>query len=174
MQVHEWHSPKVPATLLDCLTSRFQAAQPGHVWSREMLASVGGFDESFRYLFDINLYASLLARGERCIPLDRPVAGYRFHPSSKTVAEGGLFEAEWDRIRDRFVPTLPFHERIVARHRLAMRRSATRYTQAAREQAAGHRAEAWATFASAFALYPPSLLGRSGLGCVRRLFLGGA
>jgi len=173
MQVHEWHSPKVPATLLDCLTSRFQAAQPGHVWSREMLASVGGFDESFRYLFDINLYASLLARGERCIPLDRPVAGYRFHPSSKTVAEGGLFEAEWDRIRDRFVPTLPFHERIVARHRLAMRRSATRYTQAAREQAAGHRAEAWATFASAFALYPPSLLGRSGLGCVRRLFLGG-
>ena len=174
MQVHEWHSPKVPATLLDCLTSRFQAAQPGHVWSREMLASVGGFDESFRYLFDINLYASLLARGERCIPLDRPVAGYRFHPSSKTVAEGGLFEAEWDRIRDRFVPTLPFHERIVARHRLAMRRSATRYTQAAREQAAGHRAEAWTTFASAFALYPPSLLGRSGLGCVRRLFLGGA
>ena len=174
MQVHEWHSPKVPATLLDCLTSRFQAAQPGHVWSREMLASVGGFDESFRYLFDINLYASLLARGERCIPLDRPVAGYRFHPSSKTVAEGGLFEAEWDRIRDRFVPTLPFHERIVARHRLAMRRSATRYTQAARDQSAWHRAEAWSTFASAFALYPPSLLGRSGLGCVRRLFLGGA
>ena len=174
MQVHEWHRPKVPATLLDCLTSRFQAAQPGHVWSREMLASVGGFDESFRYLFDINLYASLLARGERCVPLDRPLAGYRFHASSKTVSEGSLFEAEWDRIRDRFVPTLPLHQRIVARHRLAMRRSGARYTQAAREQAAGRRGEARATFTSAFSSYPPSLLSRSGLGCVRRLFLGGA
>ena len=174
MQVHEWHRPKVPETLLDCLTSRFQAAQPGHVWSREMLASVSGFDESFRYLFDINLYASLLAKGERCVPLDRPLAGYRFHASSKTVAEGSLFEAEWDRIRDRFVPTLPLHQRIIARHRLAMRRSGTRYTEAAGEQAAGRGAEARAMFASAFALYPPSLLSRSGLGCVRRLFFGGA
>ena len=174
MRVHEWHRPKVPATLLDCLTSRFQAAQPGHVWSREMLESVGGFDESFRYLFDINLYASLLARGERCVPLDRPLAGYRFHASSKTVSEGSLFEGEWDRIRDRFVPTLPLRQRIVARHRLAMRRSGARYTQAAREQAAGRRADARATFTSALRSYPPSLLSRSGLGCVRRLFLGGA
>ena len=174
MQVHEWHRPKVPETLLDCLTSRFQAAQPGHVWSREMLAAAGGFDESFRYLFDINLYATLLARGERCTPLDRPLAGYRFHASSKTVAEGGLFEAEWDRIRDHFLPTLPLGQRIVARHRLAMRRSGTRYTQAAREAAAGDRAAARATFAAALAQYPPSLVSRSGLGCVRRLFLGGA
>lgn len=174
MPVHEWHRPTVPATLLDCVTSRFQAAQPGHVWSREMLASVGGFDESFRYLFDINLYASLLARGERCVPLDRPLAGYRFHASSKTVAEGGLFEAEWDRIRDRYVPTLPLGQRVVARHRLAMRRSGTRYTHAAREQAAGHGAAARALFASGIAHYPPSLLSRSGLGCVRRLFFGGA
>ncbi|MFI5231334.1 MAG: glycosyltransferase family 2 protein [Gemmatimonadales bacterium] len=174
MQVHEWHRPKVPETLLDCLTSRFQAAQPGHVWSREMLASVGGFDESFRYLFDINLYASLLAHGEHCVPLDRPLAGYRFHASSKTVAEGSLFEVEWDRIRDRFVPALPLRQRIIARHRLAMRRSGTRYTQAAGEQAAGRGAEARAMFASAVALYPPSLFGRSGLGCARRLFFGGA
>ncbi len=138
MQVHEWHLPEVPTTLLDCVTSRFQAAQPGHVWSREMLAAVGGFDESFRFLFDINLYATLLARGEKCLPLHRPLAGYRFHPASKTVAEGDRFEAEWDRIRDHFVPTLPLHQRLVARHRLAMRRSGSRYTQAARERADGH------------------------------------
>jgi glycosyltransferase involved in cell wall biosynthesis len=173
MQVHEWHRPTVPTTLLDCVTSRFQAAQPGHVWSRDMLASVGGFDESFRYLFDINLYASLLARGERCIPLDRPLAAYRFHPASKTVAEGGLFEAEWDRIREHFVPKLPAPQRLVARHRISLLKSGARYTQAAREQAAGHRTEARAMFASAVRLYPPSLLSRSGLGCARRLFLGG-
>jgi glycosyltransferase involved in cell wall biosynthesis len=174
MQAHDWYSPQVPTTLLDCVTSRFQAAQPGHVWSRDMVASVGGFDESFRYLFDINLYASLLARGERCVSLDRPLAAYRFHPSSKTVAEGGLFEAEWDRIRAHFVPQLPAHQRVVARHRIALLKSGARYTRAAREQAEGHGAAARALFASALASYPPSLFTRSGLGCVRRLFLGGA
>lgn len=173
MHVHEWHSANVPTTLLDCVTSRFQAAQPGHVWSREMLAAVGGFDESFRYLFDINLYASLLAKGEHCVPLDRPLAAYRFHPASKTVAEGGLFEAEWDRIRARFVPTLPMSQRVVARHRIALLKSGARYTHAARELAAGHTAEARALYASAVRSYPPSVLSRSGLGCARRLLFGG-
>jgi glycosyltransferase involved in cell wall biosynthesis len=174
MQVHDWYSPQVPTTLLDCVTARFQAAQPGHIWSREMLASVGGFDESFRYLFDINLYASLLARGERCLPLDRPLAAYRFHPSSKTVSEGGLFETEWDRIREHFIPLLPASQRLVARHRIALLKSGARYTRAARELAEGHRAEARAQFAAALAAYPPSLLTRSGLGCLRRLLLGRA
>ena len=173
MQVHEWHRPNVPTTLLDCVTSRFQAAQPGHVWSREMLESVGGFDESFRYLFDINLYATLLAKGERCVPLDRPLAGYRFHPASKTVAEGGLFETEWDRIRAHFVPTLPMSQRVLARHRIALLKSGARYTSAARALAAGHTAEARAKFTSAVWSYPPSIFSRSGLGCARRLLFGG-
>ena len=174
MQVHGWYTPRVPTTLLDCVTSRFQAAQPGHLWSREMLASVGGFDESFRYLFDINLYASLLSRGERCIPLDRPLAAYRFHPSSKTVAEGGLFEAEWDRIREHFVPLLPPLLRPLARHRIALLKSGARYTRAARVLAEGNAAEARARFVSALLAYPPSLLTRSGLGCARRLLRGRA
>jgi hypothetical protein len=137
-----------------------------------MLQAVDGFDESFRYLFDINLYAMLLARGERCIPLDRPLAAYRFHPSSKTVSEGDRFEAEWDRIRDRCVPLLPFHQRLIARHRLAMRRSSSEYTRAAQDLAEGRAADARARFARALASYPPSLLGRSGLGCARRLLFG--
>jgi len=174
MPMYDWYSPQVPTTLLDCITSRFQAAQPGHVWSRAMLQEVGGFDESFRYLFDINLYASLLERGERCMPLDRPLAAYRFHPTSKTVAEGGGFEAEWDRIRDRCLPLLPFHQRLVARHRLAMRRSGAEYTQAARELADGRAADARSRFLRAMATYPPSLLSRSGLGCAKRLMSGRA
>lgn len=174
MRVYDWYLPHVPTTLLDCVTSRFQAAQPGHVWSREMVAGEGGFDESFRFLFDINLYASLLSRGERCLPLNRPLAAYRFHPSSKTVAEGDQFEGEWDRIRDRFVPELPFHQRLIARHRLALRRSGSEYTRAARDLASGMPREARKRFMRALAGYPPSLLSRSGLGCARRLFLGGA
>jgi glycosyltransferase involved in cell wall biosynthesis len=174
--VHEWHLPRVPQTLLDCMSARFQAAQPGHVWSREMLASAGGFDESYPYLFDINLYATLLSRGERCVPLDRPLASYRFHPTSKTVADIGLpaYQAEWDRIREHFVPLLPAYQRVIARHRIALLKSGAQYTRAARRQAEGDRGDARALFASALRSYPPSLLTRSGLGCARRLFLGGA
>jgi hypothetical protein len=173
MQVHEWHRPTVPTTLLDCVTGRFQAAQPGHVWSREMRESVGGFDESMRYYFDLHLYAKLLARGERCIPLDRPLAGYRFHPASKTVGEEHLREVDWTRIRDEFVPMLPPFQRVIARHRIALLDSGAMYSQAAREQAAGNHGEARKLFARALRSYPPSVLSRSGLGCVRRLFFGG-
>jgi glycosyltransferase involved in cell wall biosynthesis len=63
MPVHEWHLPTVPRGMLDLLSSRFQMAQPGHIWSRALVQQVGGFDESLRYLFDINLYAALIAHG---------------------------------------------------------------------------------------------------------------
>jgi hypothetical protein len=169
---NEWHMPKVPTTVLDCVTVRFQAATPGHVWSRQMVQAVGAYDESFRYLFDFELFAKLLAHGERCIPLDRPMAAYRFHPASKTVAEGDRFEAEWDRIRERYVPRLPFHQRLIARHRIAMLRSGAQYTGAARDLAEGRVAEARGRFARSLASYPPSLLSRNGLGCARRLLVG--
>jgi hypothetical protein len=174
IQTYDWYSPKVPKSLLDCLTLRFQAAQPGHVWSREMLLAVGGFDETLQYFFDLNLYAHLLARGERCIPLDRPLAGYRFHPTSKTVGEADFREADWDRIRAHFVPMLPWHQRVIAHHRIALLKSGAIYTQAARKLAAGERGEARSLFAAAIRRYPPSLVSRNGLGCARRILLGGA
>ena len=172
--VSEWHLPTVPTTLLDCVTAHFQTAQPGHVWSREMLQAAGGFDESFRYLFDVNLYATLLARGERCVPIARPLASYRFHPVSKSVAEGHLFEQDWDRIRERFVPELPMGVRLVARHRIAMLKSGALFSAAARRHGAGDRAGARALYAQAARRYPPSVFGRNGLGALRRLLLGGA
>lgn len=171
--VDQWHLPRLPRTLLDCVSGRFQAAQPGHVWHRGMMQDVGGFDESFRYLFDINLYATLLSRGERCVAIDRPLASYRFHPTSKTVAEVDLFERDWDRIRERFVPQLSAGDRVVARHRIAMRKSGALFTAAARQLAAGDRGAARATFAAALRRYPPGLLTRNGLGALRRLLAGG-
>lgn len=169
----EWHLPDVPTSLLDCITGHFQAATPGHVWSREMLQAVGGNDESYRYLYDFELFARLLLRGEQCIPLGRPVAAYRFHPASKTVAEGDRFADEWARIHARYVPLLPFHQRLVAHHRIATMRSGAEYSGAASDLAEGRAADARARFVRAFAAYPPSLFTRNGLGCARRVLLGG-
>jgi hypothetical protein len=167
--VHEWHLPRVPRTMVDLLASRFQMAQPGHVWSRELVQAVGGFDESLRYLFDINLYAALMARGERCVPLDRPVASYRFHAASKTVAEGTLFEKEWDVIRARYVTSLPWPARWRAAHRIGLLKAQALMTASARAADAGEGAEARAGFARAVRRHPGILLSRAGLGAARRL-----
>lgn len=170
--VHEWHLPTVPRSMLDLLSARFQMAQPGHVWSRDLLSAVGGFDESLRYLFDINLYAAFLARGERCLPLDRPVASYRFHAASKTVAEGQLFEKEWDIIRARYITSLPALQRLRARHRIALVKARASMTAAARAADAGDRAAARTGFARAVARHPGVLLTRAAAGCARRIIAG--
>lgn len=170
--VHEWHLPAVPRTMLDLLSSRFQAAQPGHVWSRALVQQVGGFDESLRYLFDINLYAALLARGVRCHALDRPVAGYRFHATSKTVAEGQLFEKEWDILRARYVPSLGPLDRLRAAHRIRLLKAQALAADAARAAEAGARVEARAGLGRAVRRHPGVLLTRVGAGSVRRV-LGG-
>lgn len=170
---HEWHMPNVPRNLLDCITARWQAATPGHVWSTEMIRAINGNDESYRYLYDFEMFARLIVRGERCLPLDRPLAAYRFHPTSKTVAEIDHFAGEWDRIRSAYVPMLPFHQRIVAGHRIATIKAGAEYTRAARELADGKAGEARGRFARAALGYPPSLLSRNGLGCARRLVFGG-
>lgn len=172
MPVHEWHLPTVPRGMLDLLSSRFQMAQPGHVWSRTLVQQVGGFDESLRYLFDINLYAALIARGTRCHALDRPVAGYRFHAASKTVAEGALFEKEWDIIRARYVTSLGTLDRLRATHRIGLLKAQALVTEAARAADAGDGAAARAGFAHAVRRHPGVLLTRAGAGCLRRLVRG--
>jgi glycosyltransferase involved in cell wall biosynthesis len=171
---HEWHMPVVPRTLLDLVSYRFQAATPGHFYSRDAVRAVGGYDPTYRYLFDFEFFARLLVNGERCIPLHRPIAAYRFHPTSKTVAEIDHFAAEWDRIRDTYMPMLPFHQQLIARHRIANIRAGAEYTRAARALAEGNADEARDRFGKAFTSYPPSLITRNGLGCARRLFFGGA
>ncbi len=170
--VHEWHLPTVPRTMLDLLSARFQMAQPGHVWSRALVQSVGGFDESLRYLFDINLYAAFLARGERCLKLDRPVASYRFHATSKTVAEGQLFEKEWDIIRARYVTSLTWTQRARARHRIGLLKAQALMIAAARAADAGDRTAARSGFVGAVRRHPGVLLTRAAAGCARRI-LGG-
>ena len=172
MPVHEWHLPTVPHGMLDLLSSRFQMAQPGHIWSRALVQQVGGFDESLRYLFDINLYAALIAHGVTCEALDRPVAGYRFHATSKTVAEGSLFEKEWDIIRARYVTSLAPLDRLRATHRIGLLKAQALVTEAAALADAGDGAAARAGFAHAVRRHPGVLFMRAGAGCARRLLRG--
>jgi glycosyltransferase involved in cell wall biosynthesis len=127
---------EVPRTAAHCLSWAYTAAQPGMFWRRELLK--GGFAERWRYCFDHELYVRLLLAGHRCEHLPIPLAGYRLHPASKTVAHGDLFEREFDEIAEIYQDSLRGSGRRWCKATLALRRSvaagrAGRSGQAARE-----------------------------------------
>jgi hypothetical protein len=126
----------VPRTAAHCLCWAYTAAQPGMFWRRELLR--GGFAEKWRCCFDHELYVRLLLAGHRCEHLPIPLAGYRLHPASKTVAEADLFEREFDEIAEIYQASLRGSGRRWCQATLALRRSvaasrAGRGAEAARE-----------------------------------------
>jgi len=75
------------------LEARNGVSQPGTLFTREAFESVGGIDESYRYAMDYELWLKLGARYEvKCIEM--PLAGFRVHSTSKSVAESAGFRAE--------------------------------------------------------------------------------
>jgi glycosyltransferase involved in cell wall biosynthesis len=68
-------------------------AQPGTLFTRAAFEAVGGVDESFRYALDYELWLKLGGRFE-VRHVNRVLAAYRYHATSKTVAESEGFVAE--------------------------------------------------------------------------------
>src|ERR1044071_5288346 len=69
------------------------------------------------------MYARLLIQGHKCEHLPVPVAAYRYHPESKTVAEGDLFDHEFDEITEMYQKQLKGAERRWTMGTLLLRRS---------------------------------------------------
>ena len=97
-------SADVPRSVRDALTWSYDAPQPGMFWRRDV---VDHFDTRFQYVFDHELYVRLLRAGVRCHHLPIPVAAYRLHPASKTVAEAAAMDAEFDAVSRLHQPDLP-------------------------------------------------------------------
>ncbi len=111
----------VPRTAAHCLCWAYTAPQPGMFWRRELLR--GGFAEKWRCCFDHELYVRLLLAGHRCEHLSVPLAGYRLHPASKTMAEADLFEREFDEIAEIYQAGLRGADRRWCKATLSLRRS---------------------------------------------------
>jgi glycosyltransferase involved in cell wall biosynthesis len=149
----------VPRTAAHALSWAYTAPQPGMFWRRALLRE--GFDERWRYCFDHELYVRLLLEGHACEHLPRTVAAYRLHATSKTVAEGDLFDREFDEIADIYEPRLAGAGRrwcAATRH--------LRHSFAASR--AGNRAGAAAGLVRALLVHPESVAGRPFWGCLRR------
>lgn len=90
----------VPRSAAHALSWSAHCPQPGMFWRRELLAS--GFSENWPYDFDHEMYIRLLLGGHKCWHIPLPVAAYRLHPLSKTVAEGYRQENEFDLLAQHY------------------------------------------------------------------------
>jgi hypothetical protein len=152
----------VPLSAAHCLSWAYRAPQPGHFWKTAIVKS--GFEERWNYDFDHDMYVRLLLAGYKCEYLPLPMAAYRLHPVSKTIAEGHRQIEEFDQIALFYEPRLHGVDQRWCR--------ATRFLRlsyAASE--AGRKSEAANWLMRALATHPESLLNRPFWGCLKRLTL---
>jgi len=88
--------PVRPFDYRELLEGRNLIAQPAAFFTREAFDAVGGLDRSFRYAMDYELWLRLGKYGE-VRTIERPLAAFRLHESSKTVATYGAFWPETHR-----------------------------------------------------------------------------
>lgn len=150
----------VPKSAAHALSWAYKSPQPGMFWKRELVTS--GFDEKWNYNFDHDLYVRLLLSGYKCEHLPLPVAGYRLHQASKTVAENERFDEEFDSSAELYESRLRGADRRWCRAIRFLRRSY-------KASDAGKRMEGARWLLRALALYPEALAARPFWGCLRRL-----
>jgi glycosyltransferase involved in cell wall biosynthesis len=150
----------VPKSAAHCLSWAYTASQPGHFWKRELIA--GGFDESWPYDFDHDLYVRLLLAGRTCEHIPLPFAAYRLHAVSKTVAEGHHQIAEFDRSAEVYEGDLEGADRRWCRSTRFLRLS-----YAASEDGDKKAGARW--LMRALVTYPEGLVQRNFWGCLRKL-----
>ena len=155
---------RVPESAAHALSWAYVAAQPGMFWKREIVKD--GFQERWRYCFDNEMYARLLIRGHKCEHLMVPVAAYRYHPESKSVAEGELFDHEFDEITEMYQKELKGAERRWTLGTLLLRRS----YQAS--QTGDAKASARYLLRSLL-VHPEGIISRPFWGCFRRTLKSG-
>jgi len=154
---------EIPKSAAHALSWAYRAPQPGMFWRRELLEP--GFQESWPYDFDHDFYVRLLLRGFACEHLNLPVAGYRLHPASKTVAENHRQIEEFERSAEFYEPYLKGADRRWCRATTYLRKSYAAST-------AARRTDAFRWLVRALFTYPEGLASRPFWGCARRLLNG--
>jgi glycosyltransferase involved in cell wall biosynthesis len=155
----------VPKSAAHCLSWSYKAPQPGHFWKHDLVRT--GFDEAWPYDFDHDLYVRLLLAGQKCEHVPLPLAGYRLHAASKTVAEGQHQIEEFDRSAEVYEDRLQGADRRWCR--------ATRYLRrACAASEGGRRTESTHWLMRALATYPEGLAHRPFWGCLRKLASNGS
>jgi glycosyltransferase involved in cell wall biosynthesis len=136
-------------------------AQPGCFWSGELHREVGPFREDLQYFFDYEFWLRLrFAKRVKPVFIPVPLAVYRLHPKSKTVADDAGFRREGKAIQQLYRSRLSSLQRawlpIALRHRQARMRGAKAISLFRQRQFR----DAMRLLGSALWVWPPILLDR--------------
>lgn len=164
-------TPIAPAALAEWLEFN-PVGQPNAFWRRSLTTRHGALDENYRYCMDYEFWLRLAMAGEKCCITEHPLAAFRLHSSSKTVAEANGFEKELEQIRSRCLDRLPPDQRQRCEAHFLRREAQKRYVHCLELSHTGRRREAWGEFLRIGRRFPRSLVSRFGIGCLRRLLFG--
>jgi glycosyltransferase involved in cell wall biosynthesis len=77
--------------------------QPASLSRLDAMKAVGPYDESLRFVMDLDMFLRLRSQG-RFLSTGRTVARYRWHPDALTVANRGLSISEAELVKRRHLP----------------------------------------------------------------------
>ncbi len=78
--------------------------QPASLTRVDALIRAGEYDEALRFAMDLDMFLRLKRLG-RFVSTQRPVASFRWHPVSLTVANRSLSLAESEKVKRRYLPS---------------------------------------------------------------------
>jgi glycosyltransferase involved in cell wall biosynthesis len=154
-------STVIPKSAAHCLSWAYKAPQPGMFWERKLVQKYR-FQERWSYDFDHDLYIRLLLDGYKCEPLSLPVAAYRLHGASKTVADAKKMDAEFDEVARHYESIIDGSGKRWSRSTRLLRESYV-------ASESGDRLRGAKLLLRAVTTYPQSVARRPFWGCLRRI-----
>ncbi|MBT8363587.1 MAG: glycosyltransferase, partial [Deltaproteobacteria bacterium] len=101
--VGDWLFPKLPGKSFAKWFLSCPIPQAGSFWSAELQREMGQFREDLNYIIDYEFWLRLrVIKKIKPFILDRPVAMYRIHSQSKTVARTSEFTREGNPILEQY------------------------------------------------------------------------
>jgi glycosyltransferase involved in cell wall biosynthesis len=98
-----WFFPQLPGKSFAKWFLSCPVPQAGCFWSAELHREMGQFREDLNYIIDYEFWLRLrFIKKIEPFVIDHPVAVYRIHSESKTVAEGSEFHREFNPIREQY------------------------------------------------------------------------
>ena len=138
--------------------------QAGTFWSADLHREMGPFREDLNYIIDYEFWLRFrFIKKIEPFLVDRPIAVYRLHSQSKTVAQSSAFIKESRPVREEYKQCLTSLQRVwlwgASRHRKARVRGAKAVACLKR----GECRAAMRRLLSAFAIWPPVLADLKGI-----------
>jgi glycosyltransferase involved in cell wall biosynthesis len=117
-----WPFPRLPSKSFAKWFLSCPIPQAGCFWSAELHREMGQFREDLNHVIDYEFWLRFrFIKNIKPFLIDLPIAMYRIHPNSKTVAKSSQFTREFNVIREQYKRRLTLIQRswlwVARRHR---------------------------------------------------------